>query len=55
MKSYAPYADTLEKRDIEGDRAQAIALLDQALDISSELGMRPLMEQVRARQEMLGV
>ena len=47
------YADTLKERDAEGDRAQAIALLDESLAISSELGMRPLMERVLSRREIL--
>ena len=39
-----------------GDRAKAIALLDESLAISSELGMRPLMERVLARKlEIQGV
>ena len=40
------YADMLRKRDAEGDRPKAIALLEESLAISSELGMRPLMERV---------
>ena len=40
------YADTLRDRDAEGDRAKAISLLDESLAISSEMGMRPLMERV---------
>ncbi len=48
------YADTLRKRDTEGDRAKAITLLDESLAISSELGMRPLMERVLSRREILG-
>ena len=47
------YADTLRERDAEGDRAKAIALLDESLAISSELGMRPLMERVLSRREIL--
>ena len=47
------YADTLKERDAEGDRAEAIALLDESLAISSELGMRPLMERVLSRREIL--
>jgi tetratricopeptide (TPR) repeat protein len=35
------------------DRAKAMALLDEALQISSELGMRPLMERVLSRREIL--
>ena len=47
------YADTLKERDAEGDRAEAIALLDESLAISSELGMRPLMERALSRREIL--
>jgi len=48
------YADTLFQREAEGDRAKANALLDESLAISSELGMRPLMERVLSRREILG-
>ena len=48
------YADALRERDGEGDRAKAITLLDESLAISSELGMRPLMERVLSRREILG-
>ena len=48
------YADALRERDGEGDRAKAMALLDESLAISSELGMRPLMERVLSRREILG-
>ena len=47
------YADTLRERDGDGDRAKAIILLDESLAISSELGMRPLMERVLSRREIL--
>ena len=47
------YADAPRQRDAEGDRAKAIALLDESLAISSELGMRPLMERVLSRREIL--
>ncbi len=40
------YADTLLQRNEPGDREQAVSLLDESLAISSELGMRPLMERV---------
>jgi predicted ATPase len=36
-----------------GDRQKAMALLDEALRISRELGMRPLMERVLARRQIL--
>ena len=48
------YADMLKERDAEGDRAKAITLLDESLTISSELGMRPLMERVLSRRQILG-
>ncbi len=48
------YADTLLQRNEPGDRAQAVSLLDESLAISSELGMRPLMERVLSRREILG-
>ena len=47
------YADTLLQRDSPGDRAKAASLLDESLAISSELGMRPLMERVLSRREIL--
>ena len=47
------YADTLRERDGEGDREKAMSLLDESLAISSELGMRPLMERVLSRREIL--
>ena len=47
------YADTLRERDVEGDSDKAISLLDESLAISSELGMRPLMERVLSRREIL--
>ena len=45
------YADLIQERDGEGNRAKAAALLDESLAISSELGMRPLMERVETRQK----
>ena len=47
------YADVLRERDGDGDRAKAASLLDESLAISSELGMRPLMERVLSRREIL--
>ena len=47
------YADTLLQRIEPGDREQAISLLDESLAISTELGMRPLMERVLLRRESL--
>ena len=47
------YADTLLHRNSDGDRLKAMSLLDESLAISSELGMRPLMERVLSRREIL--
>lgn len=47
------YADTLLRRNGEGDRATAISLLDESL--ATELGMRPSMERVLSRQDILRV
>ena len=47
------YTDALRERDGEGDRAKAMSLLDESLAISSELGMRPQMERVLSRREIL--
>ena len=47
------YADTLLQRAGPGDREKAMSLLDDSLAISSELGMRPLMERVLSRREIL--
>ena len=47
------YADTLLFRNGDGDRAKVVSLLDESLAISSELGMRPLMELVLSRRDML--
>ena len=52
--SCCDYSDLLRERDAEGDRAKAISLLDESLAISTELGMRPLMERVLSRREILG-
>ena len=45
------YAETLLQRGDSGDQGRAIELLDESLSISTELGMRPLMERVVALQE----
>ena len=46
------YAGFLLQRNVPGDRGGAIELLDESLAVSSELGMRPLMERVAALQEL---
>ena len=48
------YADALRERNGEGDRAKAMSLLHESLAISSELAMRPLMERVLSRREIMG-
>ena len=45
------YADVLLRRDDPGDQARATSLLDESLSISSELGMRPLVERAGTLQE----
>ena len=45
------YADALLQRSRRGDLQKAMLLLDEALGISTELGMKPLMERVTALQE----
>ena len=47
------YADALLQRNNPGDREKAMSLLDESLAISSELGMRPLMERVLYRLDIL--
>ena len=47
------YADTLLSRNGDGDREKAMALLDESLQISGELGMRPFMKRVLSRREIL--
>ena len=51
--SCCDYADTLLQRNEPGDREKAVSLLDESLTISTELGMRPLMERVLSRREIL--
>lgn len=47
------YADMLLERDGEGDNAKATSLLDESLRISTDLGMRPLMERVLSKRDIL--
>ena len=47
------YADTLLQRNNSGDAQKATSLLDESLAISNELGMRPLMERVLSRRDIL--
>ena len=55
-KPFDPAQDRLGEesgRAVPADRARAMSLLDEALAISRDLGMRPLMERVLARRELL--
>ncbi len=47
------YADTLLRRNESGDVSKAVALLDESMAISTELGMRPLMERITERLELI--
>jgi len=51
--SLCDYADMLRERNNEGDHDKAVSMLDESLAISTELGMRPLMERVLSRREIL--
>ena len=47
------YADALLQRNGPEDPAMAVALLDESLSLSTELGMPPLMERVTERLERI--
>jgi DNA-binding CsgD family transcriptional regulator/tetratricopeptide (TPR) repeat protein len=47
------YANALLQRDGPGERTRATSLLDEALPLSTELGMRPLIERVVAAQQQV--
>jgi hypothetical protein len=47
------YAEALLARGGPGDRDKAVALQDVALATARELEMRPLMERILARREIL--
>jgi DNA-binding CsgD family transcriptional regulator len=58
--SYHDYAEALlqrastsSARTVSGDREKAMSLLDEAFSISTELGMRPLMERVAVLQRQV--
>ena len=51
--TYCDYADTLLQRNNPGDREQAMSLLNESLAISTELGMRLLLERVLSRRNIL--
>ena len=47
------FDDTLLQRNDPGDRERAVSLLDGILAISRELGLRPLMQRVLSRRDIL--
>jgi tetratricopeptide (TPR) repeat protein len=47
------YGDAVLVSGVADDRARAVALQDEALEIARALGMRPLVERVLARRELL--
>ena len=49
----ADYSEMLLDRDAPGDRQNAIELQDEAISIATELGMKPLLERVLAKREIL--
>ncbi len=49
----AEYSDMLLDRNEPGDREKAVELQDEAISIATELGMKPLLERVLAKREML--
>ena len=51
--SLCDYADMLLERKEDGDSEKAVAMLDESLAISTELGMRLLMERVLSRRDIL--
>ena len=49
----AEYSDLLLDRNAPGDREKAVELQDEAIAIATELGMKPLLERVLAKREIL--
>ena len=47
------YSEMLLDRNEPGDREKAIELQDEAISIATELGMKPLLERVLAKREIL--
>ncbi|MBT6680511.1 MAG: AAA family ATPase, partial [Chloroflexi bacterium] len=52
-ESCVEYADMLLDRDEPGDKEKAIALQDEALVITREMGLKPLTERILKRREIL--
>ena len=51
--AYSDYADLLRGSGQSEDLTKAIGLLDEALNITQELCMRPLLEKVLSRRDIL--
>ena len=51
--TFRDYADMLLTQNGPGDHQRAMSLLDEALDISTELGMRPLVERATTLKEQV--
>ena len=49
--TYCDYSDALRERDADGDHDKAMSLMDEALAVSTDLGMHPLMARVNERLE----
>ena len=47
------YADLLLTRDGDRDREKAGPMLDEALALTTDMGMKPLMEKVLSKREIL--
>ena len=47
------YAELLIERDAGGDAGRVTELQDEAIAITQELGMKPLLERVLAQREIL--
>ncbi len=54
-EAYARYelSESLLERDESGDKEKAVELQDEAIAIAQELGMKPLVERVLAKREIL--
>ncbi|MDP6452801.1 MAG: hypothetical protein QF898_05785, partial [SAR202 cluster bacterium] len=51
--SLRDYAEMLLERDEPGDQQRATQLLDESLQVSTDLGMRPLMEKALSKRDIL--
>ena len=51
--SLRDYAEMLLERDEPGDQQRVTQLLDESLQVSTDLGMRPLMEKALSKRDIL--